>query len=74
MTEAVANIVAQLHTLSLPERADLAHAVLRSLEPEDAGAEQAWEEELSRRVERIRNGQAVAKPAEQVFADWRNRS
>jgi putative addiction module component (TIGR02574 family) len=71
MSEAVAQIVAQLGGLSLDERAELAHAVLLSLEPEDPGAEEAWNQELARRVARIRSGEAVGIPAEEVFASWR---
>ena len=75
MSETVANILSQLDALSQPERAEIAYAALRSLEPEDPGAAQAWEEELDRRVERIRSGQAMGIPAQQVFANWRqNRS
>jgi putative addiction module component (TIGR02574 family) len=71
MTDAVARIVAQLDGLSQQERAELAHVVLASLEPEESGAEAAWNDELARRVARIRSGEAVGTPAEQVFADWR---
>jgi putative addiction module component (TIGR02574 family) len=71
MSEAVAQIVAQLGNLSQQERADLAYAVLLSLEPAEPGAEEAWDRELTRRAERIRKGEAVGVPAEQVFADWR---
>ncbi len=71
MSEAVAQIVAQLGSLSRQERADLAYAVLLSLEPTEPGAEEAWDRELARRAERIRSGKAVGVPARQVFADWR---
>jgi putative addiction module component (TIGR02574 family) len=71
MSEAVAQIVAQLGSLSQQERADLAYSVLLSLEPAEPGAEEAWDRELTRRAERIRSGEAVGVPAEQVFADWR---
>jgi len=74
MTNAVANILTQVAALTPQERAELAYAVLCSLEPEDPGAAQAWDEELARRVARIRSGTANGKPAEQVFAEWRNRS
>jgi putative addiction module component (TIGR02574 family) len=70
MTEAVTRIVAQLNGLSQEERAELAQVVLRSLEPEESGAEEAWDDELGRRVARIRSGDAEGAPAEQVFADW----
>jgi putative addiction module component (TIGR02574 family) len=71
MTEAVAHILTQLESLTQQERAELAYAVLLSLEPEETGVEEAWDEELARRVARIRSGQAVGKPAEQAFEDWR---
>lgn len=71
MSEAVAQIVAQLGGLSQQERAALAYAVLLSMEPDEPGAEEAWDQELARRAARIRAGQAVSIPAEQVFAEWR---
>jgi putative addiction module component (TIGR02574 family) len=75
MSEAVAHILAQLGALSQTERAEIAYAFLESLEPEDPGAADAWDDELDRRVARIRGGQAVGIPAEQVLANWRqNRS
>jgi putative addiction module component (TIGR02574 family) len=71
MSDAVAQIVAQLNALSQEERADLACAVLSSLEQVDPDAEEAWSQELRRRAERISSGAAIGIPAEQVFADWR---
>jgi putative addiction module component (TIGR02574 family) len=71
MSEAVARIVAQLSGMSQQERAELACAVLCSLEPEDADNEEAWDRELARRVARIRSGEVVGIPADQVFAGWR---
>lgn len=71
MTQAVAQIVAQLGDLSQPERAELAHAVLPSLEPDEPGADDAWNLEIARRVARIRSGEAIGIPAEQVISDWR---
>lgn len=71
MSETLAQMLAQLESLSQQERAELAHAALRSLEPEEPGAAQAWDEELDRRVARLRSGQGVEVPAEQVFANWR---
>lgn len=75
MSESLAQILAQMDALNQQERAELARAVLRSLEPEEPGAEEAWDEELARRVARLQSGQAREIPAEQVFANWRqNRS
>lgn len=70
MSETVLRILAQVEALSPQERAELALAVLRSLEPEESGVAEAWDEELARRLARLRNGQTLEVPAEQVFANW----
>ncbi|MEX1368051.1 MAG: addiction module protein [Nannocystaceae bacterium] len=46
--------------LSLPrdERLALAVELLESTEPEDEGVEQAWEDEIGRRVSRMDRGEA----------------
>ena len=60
--------------LSEPERASLAQTLLRSLDPdEDAEVDAAWTEEIARRVQRVREGVAQGRPAEDVFRDLRNR-
>jgi putative addiction module component (TIGR02574 family) len=60
---------AQLGTLSPDQRAELAHFLLSSLEPEDEGAESAWDAEASRRVSEIRAGEARGRPVEQLLAE-----
>ena len=72
MSEAVARILSHINQLSQEERADLAYAFLCSLEPEEEGVREAWDAELARRVADIQSGQAVGKPAEQLFAELRN--
>jgi putative addiction module component (TIGR02574 family) len=71
MTEAVTQVLAQINALSQAERAEVARAVLRSLEPVEEGAETAWEAELARRTAEIRSGKVAGKPAEQLFAELR---
>ncbi|MGL4552225.1 MAG: addiction module protein [Gemmataceae bacterium] len=73
MSEAVAAIVAQWPALSREERAELADAVLRSLEPPGRVDDEAFERELDRRISRIRSGEAVGTLAEDVFAAWRGK-
>jgi putative addiction module component (TIGR02574 family) len=63
----------QLDQLTQEERAELAYFLLRSLEPEEDGASAAWDAEVSRRVSEIRSGKAEGKPADQVFAELRER-
>jgi putative addiction module component (TIGR02574 family) len=63
----------QLEKLSREERAELAYFLLSSLESAEEGAAAAWDAEISRRVTEIRSGKANGKPAEQVFAELRER-
>lgn len=61
-------------TLSEHERAHLAQTLLQSLEPvADEGVEEAWNTEVARRMERIHQGTAQGRPADEVFRDIRAR-
>lgn len=73
MTETVKRFKSQLERLSQEERAELAYFLLQSLEPEEGGASAAWNTEIARRVDEIHSGRAEGKPAEQVFAELRER-
>jgi putative addiction module component (TIGR02574 family) len=74
MTEAAEKLKAQLSQLSMPERAELAHFLIHSLdEGIDADAEAAWDVELVRRMEEIRSGKTVGEPADKVFAELRKK-
>jgi putative addiction module component (TIGR02574 family) len=64
----------QLITLSTSERAELAHFLLSSLEPEDEGMETAWDAEASRRVAEISSAHAIGRPVEELLAELRERS
>jgi hypothetical protein len=58
--------------LSEEERAALAVELLATLDGEaDAGAEQAWVEEITRRAESARGGQAGGIDADAVHAEAR---
>ncbi len=59
--------------LPAPQRAELAHFLLRSLEPEEDGWAEAWQNELARRLQEIRSGQVAGVPAEEVLARLRER-
>lgn len=66
-------VKSQLDQLTQKERAELAYILLRSLEPEEEGAAGAWEAEVSRRATEIRSGKATGRPADEVFAELRER-
>jgi putative addiction module component (TIGR02574 family) len=66
--------------LKLPrkQRAELAYDAVRSLDegPEDApeDVERAWAQEIDRRIRDVKEGRAKLVPADQVFAEARERS
>lgn len=57
--------------LALPvdERAALANTILDSLESNDEGVQQAWDEEVARRIESLRAGKSVTVPWEQLHRE-----
>jgi putative addiction module component (TIGR02574 family) len=60
--------------LTEAERAHLAQTLLQSLEPmAEEGVEAAWTDEVARRMERVRQGTAQGRPADEVFRDIRAR-
>jgi len=74
MPATVTELTEQALELSENERAELAHRLLLSLEEvKEDGVEEAWDEEIARRVERIKNGTAKGRPAEDVLKDLRAR-
>ena len=60
--------------LSELDRAHLAQTLLRSLEPiAEEGVHEAWDAEIAQRLERVRQGTAQGRPADEVFRDIRAR-
>jgi hypothetical protein len=68
MSLSYADIVDEALRLPQKEQLRLARTLLEHTEA-DAGVEAAWEEEIGRRVERIKNGTAKGRPAADVFRD-----
>ena len=78
MAVAMETLKAELAALTELERADLAHFLLTSLDDTtaddaDVEVEEAWATELARRADDIQRGIAVGKPADQVFAELREK-
>ena len=56
--------------LSHQERAELAHMLIDSLQPEkEFESEDAWSEELKKRIDRYEQGKRSAKPWDEVKKD-----
>lgn len=57
--------------LPVPERAELAHYLLHTLESPDEGAAAEWLAVAEQRMIDVRSGRVVGIPAEQVLASLR---
>jgi putative addiction module component (TIGR02574 family) len=72
MSTTAERLQSELADLSDTDRAELAHFLIQSLQPEaEADAERAWDVELERRGQQIRTGRATGEPAEKVFSELR---
>jgi len=72
MSSTLAELEQKASQLSPNERAELALAMLRSLEPAETGdIEEAWRIEAEARWAEIERGEAEAIPASEVFAEVR---
>jgi putative addiction module component (TIGR02574 family) len=65
----------QLMTLPQDDRAELAHFLICSLDPEDEDneVERAWEAEVARRFDGILSGQVNGRPANELLVELRER-
>lgn len=73
MTDTFQRLKSEASALPAPERAELAYILLSSLQPEEDGARDAWQEEIAHRVAEIRSGSASGRPAEEILAQLRER-
>lgn len=74
MTEIGKKLKDELSRLPAEDRAELAHFLLTSLDPEeDSEDPTVWDAELDRRAAEIKSGVAVGEPAAAVFAALRSR-
>ena len=65
-TPLFAELTARAGSLSAEERLQLAQWLLDSVDPADAIQEQAWQQEVARRIARIEAGEALV-PVEDVL-------
>jgi putative addiction module component (TIGR02574 family) len=70
----IEKLVRDALTLSNRDRAELAHKLLVSLEDvAEENVDEAWDIEIGKRVDRIKEGTAKGRPAEEAFKDIRAR-
>lgn len=67
-TEALDQLRSQISRLSESEKAELARELLMSLDgPRDESVEQAWNDEIVRRVSQVQDGKATLLSRDQVL-------
>lgn len=73
-TETLNQLRSQISTLSESERAALARELIMSLDgPRDESAEQAWHDEIIRRVAKVKSGKATLLSREEFRTKMRAR-
>jgi putative addiction module component (TIGR02574 family) len=66
-------IIEEVASLPVEERAIVADSILRSLNAPDAEIDRKWAQAAQRRLAELRSGQVEPIPGEQVFARIRKR-
>jgi putative addiction module component (TIGR02574 family) len=69
MSPEVSDLLKRALALSVDERAALANTLLDSLETGNESVEEAWDEEVVRRMEDLKAGTAVTIPWEQLHRE-----
>ncbi len=69
MSPEVSDLLKRALALPADERAALANTLLDSLETQSQSVEEAWDEEVARRMEELKAGKAVTVPWEQLHRE-----
>jgi putative addiction module component (TIGR02574 family) len=74
MTPQVSQVLEKALALSTQERGLLIDHLIESLDegPADVGVQQAWDEEIKRRIDDIRSGKVKMIPGEQLLRELAN--
>lgn len=66
MSPDVSDLLKRALTLPVDERAALANSLLDSLEAQDESVQEAWDQEVARRMKDLEAGRAVTVPWEEL--------
>jgi putative addiction module component (TIGR02574 family) len=69
MSPEVSDLLKRALALSVDERAALANTLLDSLETTNESVQEAWDEEVARRIKDLKAGKAVTVPWEQLHRE-----
>jgi len=68
-----AELIHEVESLPVEERALVVEALLRSLNPPDPEIDKQWAAVAQRRLDELRSGRVTSVPGEEVFARIRQR-
>lgn len=71
MSDVVTELAERAMSLPVEQRARLAEQILSTLDPQDDSVEQAWDQEIRKRLDEIDSGLVTAIPANEAFAKVR---
>jgi putative addiction module component (TIGR02574 family) len=69
MSTETSDLLRRALALPLDERSALANSLFESLESFDASVENAWDEEVARRIEDLKAGRAITVPWEELHRE-----
>ena len=69
MSPETSDLLKRALALSVEERAALANTLLDSLDTADGSVQEAWDEEVARRIKDLKAGKAVTVPWEQLRSE-----
>jgi hypothetical protein len=69
MSNAVAEIAEKIQTLSVTEKNELLRMLLQDIDGADQDADEAWRNEIVRRVKAIRNGEAAIRALQEEWQE-----
>ena len=69
MSPEISDLLKRALALSVEERAALANTLLDSLEAANESVQEAWDEEVARRIEDLKTGKSVTVPWEQLHRE-----
>jgi hypothetical protein len=69
MSNAVSEIAEKIQTLSATQKHELLSLLLQDLDGADQDADEAWRNEIVRRVQAIRNGEAAIRALQEQWQE-----
>jgi putative addiction module component (TIGR02574 family) len=73
MTAKAAEIIDVVDSLPIDMKLEIIDHLLESISPKRREVDEAWKEEVERRIDEVENGEVELIPGEEVFARMRER-